>query len=172
MAQTPYVLVRIKTPDKRKGFLVRRYTYQGKRFDCDHGWYKVGRGLALELAELTNEATDSLIFDVVEMEEAKKMVKKEEGEDWSRGQRPPDQAPSVKAKDFKRRSEIKEEVAAREATSGGDEDWDDPLDPADLDGSADALEEEKPEEEKPETVKATKKRAKKKAGGRRRSSTK
>lgn len=172
MANTPFVLARIKTPDKRKGHLVRRYTYQGKRFDCDNGWYKVGRGMGDELAKLKNPSTDTFIFDIVELEEAEEIDHKESNQEWARGARRPEDAPAVKVGDFKRRKEIKEEVALREADTLSDSDWDDTFDPQNdfEDGEAEAIDEEP--EPAPEPKKAAAKKTTKKKSSRRRSSTK
>lgn len=165
--KNPFVLARIKTPDKRKGFRVRRYTYQGKRFDCDNGWYKVGRGMGEELAALRNSANDTEIFDIMEMEEAVEVDEKEKAKEWSRGARPAEQAPAVKVKDFKRREEIKEEVAQREGDSMSDGDWDDAFDPQkDLDGDEDEA------ETAPDTPAPAAKKTSKKKTSRRRSASK
>lgn len=174
--KTPYVLARIKTPDHRKGHKTRRYTYQGKRFDVDHpGWYKIGRQMGVELAELKNPATDTHIFDIVELPDAEEIDDREAGEDWSRGNRPAAQGTPVKIDAFKRRQEIKDEVAEREASGLSDGDWDDSFDPDEDDGAEDDEPQEEAASGKKDSKKKKSKKGKKgsgKKGGSRRSSSK
>jgi hypothetical protein len=119
----PYVLVRIKTFNRGLGHLSRRYTYQGKRFDIDHGWYKVGRGMGAELAKVRHPSSSAEIFDIVELEQAQELVESEAHEPWAQGQMAPDRSPEVKLREFKRRQEIKDARAA--LAESEDEGWDD-----------------------------------------------
>lgn len=119
----PFVMVRIKTYNKGRGHVARRFTYQGKRFDIDHGWYKVGRGMGAELGKIRHPSTDAEVFDIVELEAAQELVEAEAHEPWAAGQLAPERAGEVRVSEFKRRDEIKKERASQDEST--DEGWDD-----------------------------------------------
>ena len=128
MSQKPYVYARIKNYDPRSGQLTRRYTYQGKRFDCDVGWYRVGRAMGQELAEITHPASGVAVFDVCEADEAEALDKKDSKQPWANSVHRAEDAVPVKIGEFKRRSEIKATNAekARQREVDSLTDWDDP----------------------------------------------
>lgn len=171
MSKKPYVCARIVTPNKHLGHVVRRYTYQGKRFDCDHGWYKVGRGVGEELAQLKHPSTKAKIFEVVEAEEAESITKQEQTEEWGRTATPPSRASAVKITDFARRKEIQKAEAARTGEGLTADEWDDPVKPHDL-TDADSGDSAQVAVEQASPTPVAKKKATKKTGSRRRSATK
>lgn len=68
-----YVAVRIREYNVKSGNVARRYTVAGKRFDIDHGWYKVQRSMGERLEKERHPDTGALVFDVVELDEAVEM---------------------------------------------------------------------------------------------------
>ncbi|MCG8424392.1 MAG: hypothetical protein MJE77_41395 [Proteobacteria bacterium] len=69
-------LVRLKPYSKKKGHLLRRYTYKGIKFDHQRGWYRVAKPIADYLAEVRQTADDPdtpLAFDVCTDDEARAM---------------------------------------------------------------------------------------------------
>lgn len=70
------LLVRLKPYDPRHGFVIRRYTYLGIRFQHERGWYRVEKGVAEYLRavrEVPTNPLSPLAFDVCTEEEAKKL---------------------------------------------------------------------------------------------------
>lgn len=68
------LLVRLKPYDPRRGFVLRRYTYAGIRFQDERGWYRVERRVAEYLRAVRTVPTDHyspLAFDVCTEAEAK-----------------------------------------------------------------------------------------------------
>ena len=51
-------LVRLKTVDKRRGHVLRRFTYRGITFVAGVGWYRVERSMAEQLAEVRQIESD------------------------------------------------------------------------------------------------------------------
>jgi len=168
MNQNKKVAARIKEYEPRKGQVCRRYTYMGKRFDIDVGWYKVDRVVGEELAKLQHPDTGSEIFDVVEIEEAEKL---DELAPMAGQALPASRAPDVRGREFARAREIAE--ARNHSDEGTDDDLEAILKPRrkrDEDEDFDAeFDPEKDEPEEPASSKAVE--AKKKAS-RRRSQTK
>lgn len=75
------MLVRLKTHDPRRGYVMRRYTYRGIKFQEDRGWYRVEKDVAEYLRTVRQVATDEhspAAFDVCTEAEAKAMDKKEQ----------------------------------------------------------------------------------------------
>lgn len=78
MAETRFV--RLKPYDKRRGFLMRRYSVNRKRFTAGR-WYEVPLGLAMHLENITakpEDPTTPLAFDVVDTkQDAQRLMKRE-----------------------------------------------------------------------------------------------
>jgi hypothetical protein len=67
--------VRLKAPDRRRGQVLRRYTYRGIKFVAGHGWYRVSGEVAAHLRTVRQAAGDDtspLAFDVCTAEEAER----------------------------------------------------------------------------------------------------
>jgi hypothetical protein len=73
------LLVRLKLYDPRRGFVLRRYTYRGIRFQEDRGWYRVEKdvGEYLRCVRQNSDPHAALAFDVYSEEEAKSLDSKE-----------------------------------------------------------------------------------------------
>jgi len=68
------LLVRLKSYDPRRGFVLRRFTYAGIRFQGGRGWYRIEKGVAERLRTTRCVASDPhspLAFDVRTEAEAK-----------------------------------------------------------------------------------------------------
>ena len=68
------LLVRLKPYDPRRGFVLRRFTYAGIRFQDERGWYRVERKVGEHLRAVRTVPTDKyapLAFDVCTEAEAK-----------------------------------------------------------------------------------------------------
>jgi hypothetical protein len=77
------VLVRLKPHDPRRGFVLRRFTYQGIKFHEERGWYVVDRSVAEYLRKVQQRETDPhspLAFDIATEEDAKALDAREEHE--------------------------------------------------------------------------------------------
>ena len=77
------VLVRLKPYDPRRGFVLRRFTYQGIKFHEERGWYRVTKVVAEYLAKVQQRDTDPhspLAFDVASEEEARALDARDEHE--------------------------------------------------------------------------------------------
>lgn len=71
---TDTLLVRLKPYDPRRGFVLRRFTYVGIRFQDERGWYRVERRVGEHLRAVRTVPTDKyapLAFDVCTEAEAK-----------------------------------------------------------------------------------------------------
>ena len=71
---TDTLLVRLKPYDPRRGFVLRRFTFGGIRFQDEHGWYRVERKVGEHLRAVRTVPTDRyapLAFDVCTEAEAK-----------------------------------------------------------------------------------------------------
>ena len=71
---TDTLLVRLKPYDPRRGFVLRRFTYAGIRFQDARGWYRVERKVGEHLRAVRTVPTDKyapLAFDVCTEAEAK-----------------------------------------------------------------------------------------------------
>ncbi|WP_223643797.1 hypothetical protein [Corallococcus sp. EGB] len=71
---TDTLLVRLKPYDPRRGFVLRRFTYAGIRFQDERGWYRVERKVGEHLRAVRTVPTDRyapLAFDVCTEAEAK-----------------------------------------------------------------------------------------------------
>ncbi len=71
---TDTLLVRLKPYDPRRGFVLRRFTYAGIRFQDERGWYRVERKVGEHLRAVRTVPTDKyapLAFDVCTETEAK-----------------------------------------------------------------------------------------------------
>lgn len=71
---TDTLLVRLKPYDPRRGFVLRRFTYAGIRFQDERGWYRVERRVGEHLRAVRTVPTDKyapLAFDVCTEAEAK-----------------------------------------------------------------------------------------------------
>ena len=107
-----YRLVRVKAFNARKGYTTRRYTYKGKRFDIDDGWYEVPTRLAEEMKNLKNRE-GLKIFDIKSLEEAQEI---DDVEELPAGPaRDADHAARVKPSDFKRHKEVEAAKAGSDA---------------------------------------------------------
>lgn len=70
------LLVRLKPYDPRRGYVLRRYTYLGIKFQAGRGWYRVEKAVGDYLRGVHEVPTDSyspLAFDVCTEEEAKRL---------------------------------------------------------------------------------------------------
>lgn len=68
------LLVRLKPYDPRRGFVLRRFTLAGIRFQSERGWYRVEKPVADRLRAVRTVPTDEhspLAFDVCTETEAK-----------------------------------------------------------------------------------------------------
>jgi hypothetical protein len=68
------LLVRLKSYDPRRGQVLRRYTYDGIKFQPERGWYRVERSVADYLRTVRQQPSDQfspLAFDVCTDAEAK-----------------------------------------------------------------------------------------------------
>jgi hypothetical protein len=77
------VLVRLKSLDPRRGYVLRRYTYAGIKFQEERGWYRVTKAVAEYLRavrQVADDAVSPLAFDVLSDEEAKALDAREEAE--------------------------------------------------------------------------------------------
>jgi len=109
---TETTLVRLKPFNKKKGHLLRRYTYRGIRFQESHGWTRVRKEIAdylEQVHQIPGDEDSPLAFDVHSATEAKAIDKKE-AEDAQK-KTPAEQATEV--------AEAREEPAPP-ATEGGD----------------------------------------------------
>ena len=67
-------LVRLKAQDKRRGHVLRRYTFQGITFNAGAGWSRVGRQIAdyvREVRQVDGDEHAPLAFDVCTDAEAR-----------------------------------------------------------------------------------------------------
>lgn len=93
-------LVRLNDHDPRRGHVLRRYVYQGARFEAGKGWYKVTEQVGEHLKSVRQRAGDlhsPLAFDVCTPAEAKALDEKEAKE--QQPQRPADNARVVETRD-------------------------------------------------------------------------
>ena len=70
------LLVRLKAYDPRHGFVLRRFTYRGIKFQQERGWYRVSEEVAKYLRTVRQNAEDPkspAAFDVLSDEEAKQL---------------------------------------------------------------------------------------------------
>lgn len=70
---TDTLLVRLKPFDPRRGFVLRRFTFAGIRFQSERGWYRVEKSVAERLRATRSVASDPyapLAFDVCTEAEA------------------------------------------------------------------------------------------------------
>ena len=77
------LLVRLKPYDPRRGFVLRRFTYKGIKFQEERGWYRVEKPVADYLAgvrQVEHNPHSPLAFDVQTDEEAKALDAREESE--------------------------------------------------------------------------------------------
>jgi hypothetical protein len=77
------LLVRLKTYDPRRGFVLRRFTYAGIKFHEERGWYRVEPDVAEYLRGVRQISTDPfspLAFDVCTDEQAKALEQTEAAE--------------------------------------------------------------------------------------------
>jgi hypothetical protein len=77
------MLVRLKSFDRRRGHVLRRYTYAGVKLHEERGWYRVTKTVADYLRGVRQIAGDEhspLAFDVMTDEEAKALDVREEAE--------------------------------------------------------------------------------------------
>lgn len=68
------LLVRLKPYDPRRGHVLRRYTYDGIKFQPERGWYRVEKSVAEYLRTVHQQPSDPyspLAFDVCTDAEAK-----------------------------------------------------------------------------------------------------
>ncbi len=74
------MLVRLKPFNKKKGHVLRRYTYRGIRFDVNRGWSRVERPVAQYLRDVRQVSGDQdspPAFDVCTESEARALDEKE-----------------------------------------------------------------------------------------------
>ena len=79
MAKTQHLYVRLKPYNRKRGHVLRRYTYRGVRF-FEGRWYKVPEALARELSDLHQRHGDEdapLAFDVATEVQARAIEEKE-----------------------------------------------------------------------------------------------
>ena len=68
------LLVRLKPYDPRRGFVLRRFTFRGIRFQASRGWYRVEKPVAEHLRgvrEVDSDPHSPLAFDVASEAEAR-----------------------------------------------------------------------------------------------------
>ena len=81
------LFVRLKPHDPRRGYVLRRYTFSGIKFQENHGWYRVPRDVAQRLREVRQQPLDRFsppAFDVCTEAEAKAIDDTEQAEATSR----------------------------------------------------------------------------------------
>lgn len=74
------LLVRLKPHDPRRGYVLRRYTYRGIKFQCERGWYRVEKPVADYLRRIRQVAGDEHsppAFDVCTADEARALDARE-----------------------------------------------------------------------------------------------
>lgn len=89
-------LVRLKPYNKKKGHVLRRYTYRGIRFQGSRGWYRVTGDVAGYLGkvrQVPDDADSPPAFDVCSEAEAKEIDKLEAHH--ARGALPAEEATDV-----------------------------------------------------------------------------
>lgn len=77
---TEIMLVRLKPFNKKKGHVLRRYTYRGIRFQGARGWYRVTRDVAdylVRVFQVPGDEDSPQAFDVCTESEAKRIDKLE-----------------------------------------------------------------------------------------------
>jgi len=77
------LLVRLKPYDPRRGFVLRRFTYKGIKFQEERGWYRVEKQVADYLAgvrQVEHDPHSPSAFDVQTDDEAKALDAREESE--------------------------------------------------------------------------------------------
>ena len=75
------MFVRLKPYDHHRGYVLRRFSYAGIKFQQERGWYKVESPVADYLKTVRQVGDDKhspLAFDVCREEEAKKMDSRED----------------------------------------------------------------------------------------------
>jgi hypothetical protein len=80
---TQTMLVRLKPYNPKRGYLLRRFTYRGIRFQEERGWYRVDEEIAKYLSDVRQVDSDldsSPAFDVCTEEEARALEEKERRE--------------------------------------------------------------------------------------------
>lgn len=88
-------LVRLKATDRRRGQVLRRFTYQGITFVAGAGWYRVSREVAEHLAGVRQVDADlisALAFDVTTEGEAR-VIDENEARDATAVRRATDELP-------------------------------------------------------------------------------
>ncbi|MCG8419635.1 MAG: hypothetical protein MJE77_17015 [Proteobacteria bacterium] len=81
------LLVRLKPYDPRRGYVIRRYTYRGIKFQQERGWYRVQKDVADYLRGVRQIAQDEhspAAFDVHSPEEAKVLDEREKEQNETR----------------------------------------------------------------------------------------
>ena len=94
------LLVRIRPRDPHRGHVLRRFVYQGIRFEEGKGWYRVSPEVGEYLRDTRQRAYDSrspLAFDVCTEAEAKALDAQET--EASKPARPADKAREVSARE-------------------------------------------------------------------------
>ena len=89
------MLVRLKPHNKRRGFVLRSYTFRGQRYVGERGWYEVSASLAADLAEIQQVDSDPhspMAFDVATHAEAREIDALEATDEGKRSARDPDQS--------------------------------------------------------------------------------
>ena len=75
------MLVRLKEHDPRRGHVLRRYTYEGIKFQVERGWYRVSEKMAKYLEgvrQVHDDPNSPLAFDVCTEQEAQELDATEE----------------------------------------------------------------------------------------------
>ena len=94
--------VRLKAYNPRAGFVLRRYTYRGIKFEEGKGWYKVPDDVAAYLETVRSVEHDEhapLAFDVVTLAEASKITEAEYRKKVAAGRVAPGDAPVMIPRD-------------------------------------------------------------------------
>lgn len=110
---TETMLIRLKPFNRKKGHVLRRYTYRGLRFQESRGWTRVRQDIADYLEkvhQIPGDEDSPLAFDVHSESEAK-AVDKKEAED-ARARTPAESATEV--------AEARDEPEPPPADEGGD----------------------------------------------------
>ncbi len=105
------MLVRLKPYNKKKGNVLRRYTYRGIRFQESRGWYRVTHEVAdylQKVHQISSDEDSPLAFDVCTEDDAK-AIDKREAQD-ARKATPAEQAVDV--------TEARQELVEKKASSG------------------------------------------------------
>ncbi len=94
------MLVRLKPYNPRRGFVTKRFTYRGVKFQSERGWYRVEKEIADYLRgvkQIHGDEHSPDAFDVKTPSEAERLEEVEESE--ARAQKSTAEAPTVQPRE-------------------------------------------------------------------------